>query len=445
MAQAIGFIPQSDPYSIPQGLTLGSTPQGGTAYLDQNGTYGVKGSMYVRGANGFTLATSLPGSSGGNVSVGAPGTTIAQAPASSPAPTTPATTQPTAPTKTPAEIQSEADATLNAPMGDDEASGTRTSASIESEFENQLAQIGTPPTAPDANAEQSSLSDEYGVASIQSNIDTLNSQIDALTTQELNQGAGMAKPGITASTFRASVGAMSAQSAVQIKQWQDQVKSYTTQLNNANSAIKSIMANNQQSYTDAEKSYTDQYNNAYKLFTTEESQLTKDEASANANAKVIISSFKGQSNVKITPDQEAQWNAIETQAGLPTGFIQSAIQAESTSGVKISHWVTGKDGSLYAYGTDANGNPALLGVLPAGGSTKSNAAPSNGAWTKTQFNTNVNKMSSALESSAGSDGFVSDGTWNQALQDWISAGGTAKDFTTQFKQYKSTNASAGNS
>jgi peptidoglycan hydrolase-like protein with peptidoglycan-binding domain len=48
---APSFIPQSDPYTIPSGLTQTQTNQGGTAYVDASGN------LYVRNASGFQLNT----------------------------------------------------------------------------------------------------------------------------------------------------------------------------------------------------------------------------------------------------------------------------------------------------------------------------------------------------------------------------------------------------
>lgn len=342
------------------------------------------------------------------------------------------------PIKTSSQIQSEADSLAAAPI--ESSVPTRTSQSITDDFETKINALGAPPTVPDTNAEQSAAETQAGLPQIQSDIGNLTTQIQQAQSQALLEAGGEAsKPGVVASVINGRISMISAKDAVAIKGLQDQLASRQKDLTNANTAVATIMKNNATDYTNAEKAYNDSYTQAYQLFTSQQSELSKEQASASANAKVIIDSFKG-STQQPTADQEAQWHNLELQAGLPPGFISAAVKAESSSGVKIDHWVT-SGGETYAYGTDASGKPALLQAF----STPTDTKTVDGTLTQDQLNQNTQKMSAALQAAAGTDGMVSASTWNSALGDWIAQGGTAASFNSAFKSYKSTNPSASKS
>ena len=488
---AQGYIPfqSNDPsgLQIPKGLTTTTTPQGGTAYTDSTGTYGTPGAMYLKQSNGYFLAPqALPGNSsaapgpgqGNNpVQTGIPtqtqvqptGTTIKQAPvapASNPAsgspnqPQTSSTGQSGAPAtdssgnpvpaqKTAAQVQAEADALASAPIAP--STGTRTSASIESDFQKQLDAIGSAPTAPDANAVQAQQQAiPGGVNDIQNNINTLTKQYNDLQTQIQGEQAGEAsKPGVIAAIINGRMKMISAEDAKAMSDLKSQITSANTQLSQANTAVAAFMRNTQTDYTNASAAYNKAYSDALTQYHDQQTQLNQEQTSARANAQVIINSFKGGvANANpITADELTQWTTLEQQAGLPAGTIQAAVQNE----LNITKFVKGSDGNEYAVGIDNNGVPYTAKIGSAGGTTaqanvnvpsKTSLSPVSGTWTKTQLQSFTNQFGAQLDGLKGTDKAVSNTDYNAAKANWIKLGGTPAAFDTAFKQYQSKNPQA---
>lgn len=377
-AQAI--IPSNNPYAIPTGLAKTTTPQGGTAYTDTNGTYGQAGSIYLPGANGFTLAPALPnspntnnsGSPSGSISVqpnlvtpttptatGTPavgtGTAGTPQPSSSGSGTATGATETATPQLTAAQIQAQADALESAPVASG-SSSVRTSAQIESDFEDSIAAMGSQPTPPDANAEQTAAGNEYGLPALQSQLAQLQSQ--AISDEGSLSGSGM---GGVASLVNGRIKVIGAQYAAQIKDVQSQIT-------NANTAITALMKNNQSSYEDAEAQWNDEYKVALGVYTAAENNLTKTQTQALAAQKVIVSSYAGNPTGavgSITPDEISTWNNLDLQTGfLPVGTTLAAVMNK----LNITKFVKGSDGNAYVEGFDS-GVPYTALVGDVGGTT----------------------------------------------------------------------------
>lgn len=350
-------------YTLPSGQTISS----GKAQTSQIPTgYSFDASGKLTNASGQEYTTPTTPSGGSNTPAVLPtGTNTLTGTV------TPATNADGTPQKTAAQIQSETDAMADAPVASSDSS-TRTSAGIESDFQTFLTGLGKPPVAPDTNGEQTTLNaTSGGVNDTQNALDQANSDLSAFQDNITNSEAQEAsKPGVVASLINGRMKMISAQDASTLASLKANVTAQTTNLKNANTAVQTIMKNNATDYTTAVKAYDDEYTKAYQAFTSSETNMTKEEASASANAKTIISSFKGSAAGinSITPDQEAQWNNIETQAGLPSGFIKAAVTAE----LNITKWVKGSDGNTYIEGVDANGVPYTAKVGYAGGTVASN-------------------------------------------------------------------------
>lgn len=254
-------------------------------------------------------------------------------------------------------IQSQADDLSNQPLPS--STPTRTSASIEADFQKYLDNLGAPPVVPDMATEQTNAENQVGIPGIQANINNLTGTLTNLENDLQNRQAQEAsKPGVVATIINGRMQMLSAQDSKALNDLKAQITSANTQLTQANTAVATIMRNKQTDYANAHTAYNDAYTKAYNTFTNAETEIDKEQASASANAKVIIDSFKGTAN-KPSTNQQASFTTLELQAGLPSGFIEAAINAESTSGTKIDHWQT-VGNTTYAYGTDANGKPVLL-------------------------------------------------------------------------------------
>ena len=405
MASAQPIIPfdPADPsgLTVPKGLTPTQTPEGGSAFTDLNGTYGAAGTMYIKQANGYTLApNSLPSQApnaavvgnpsptdaaqyqGGVQPVGStvvqPAGTVPKTVATTPAPTAPASSAPSGtggtapvapPQKTAAQIQDEADALSSAPVED--STSSRTSSSIEDDFQAMVAKLGAPPTAPDLNADQTNEQNAVGVPALQSNLNDLNTNLSTLENTilqgEANEASADSAKGVVSAIVGGRVKMVSAQDAYALATLKSQIKDATTALNQANTAVSSFMKNDQTNYTDASNAYDKAFTQAMTVYQDETTDMNKAQTTAKANAQVIINSYKGsQVGVgSITDSEKAQWSQIEQAAGLPDGTILSAVQNEMT----VNKVVSGANGSKYLLGTDADGNPTVTQVVagnPAG-------------------------------------------------------------------------------
>lgn len=233
--------------------------------------------------------------------------------------------------------------------------------------------LGSAPIAPDMSKVQSDAESAAGIPDIQNNITTLTDQYTNLQNELQNSQAQEAsKPGVVASIVNGRMKMLSAEQSKALNDLKANISSEHTRLTNANSAVAKIMANTKSDYQTASTNYNQAYTRAISLFNAQESKMSRDQTRASANAKVIIDSYKGTSNSsKITDNDRAQWTNLETQAGLPSGFIEAAIKAESTSGVKVDHWTTDAQGNTYAYGTDASGKPVILETFNSTGKPSS--------------------------------------------------------------------------
>lgn len=301
------------------------------------------------------------------------------------------------PQKTPADIQAQADALHNAPI--DSGAPTRSSTNIADNFAKMLESLGAPPKAPSAEDTYNKLQQEQGVPGIQQQIAELDKQIasaQADTQNTVNQEKG--RP-VAATIINGRVRMISAEADKAINDAKLQKTQLVNQLNNANSAITKIMSLQSTDYNRAHQTYIDQYNKAFQLFTAANTQASKEQTQASANAKVIISSYKGNPKgaSSITEQDRANFANMEAQAGLPAGFIEAAIKAESTAGVKVDHWSTGADGTTYAYGTDAQGNPMLLKSFAGTGKPSSSAANPSDQKVLDSFNKSISTPPKATE------------------------------------------------
>lgn len=343
------------------------------------------------------------------------------------------------PQLTAAQIQAQADALAAAPVAP--STGTRTSASIESDFQKTLDGLGSAPTPPDTNAVQGQEETALGVPALQTGLQTANDTLTKLQAQiQTEQGGEASKPGVVSAIINGRMQMISAESANALAQAKLAVTNATNQLNNANTAVATFMKNTQTDYSNASAAYEKAYTAAVTQYNDEQSQLNKEQTSAKANAQVIINSFKGSSAGinSITSDEQAQWTTLEQQAGLPPGTIMAAITAE----LNITKIIKGNDGSSYVTGTDANGNPYVAKIEGSQGSApapKVTTPPSSGAWNKTQLQSFTNQFGTQLDGLKGTDGAVSNSDYNAAKANWLKLGGTPAAFDSAFKQYKSTN------
>ena len=376
------FIPTDAYFSnLPTGMTKTATPQGGTSYTDAGGN------MYLPTVGGLKLAPSTlpannyqpPAPGQGLNSVSSPAATpnaSVQPTSPTPTPTSTGTTpnldangQPVQPQKTAAQIQAETDGLATQPLASD--TGTRTSSTLQDNFDAAVAAIGPAPAVPDSGAAQTTANaTPGGVNDLTTQINTLNDQYTSLENQLQQEQAGEAsKPGVVASVINGRMTMLSAEQSKALTDLKAQITDAKTQLSQAQTAVKTLMANQQTDYKNAEAQWQFEYTKALTQYNDDVSQQDKAQANSKAAAQVIINSFKGTdaktAMTKMDDTTLAGWATLELQAGMPAGTIQAAVENE----LNITKFVKGTNGSMYAYGFDAQGNPTTWNIGSVGGKT----------------------------------------------------------------------------
>lgn len=466
-APAVIPFAANDPsgFTIPKGLTQTTTPQGGTAYSDQGGN------TYIKGTNGFTLAPqTLPSSNYQPPTAGQGNNPVPNA-----APAADVQVQPVAPTMHPAVktgIETAANAETNslgsgvptttAPSAVDYSlhngetidqynarvkseqdaqgtTGTNTaSTSSTPNINDFMGAVPAQPTPPDLNADQTAESNAVGIPAIQTNINTLTTQLQQAQSQALlAESSEASKPGVVSTIINGRIAMISGEDAVAIKNLQDQINTAQSQLTAANAAVATFMKNDQTNYQDASDAYEKAYTSAVTQYNDAVTQEEKQQSSAKANAQVIINSYKGSTEGAnaITDEDKASWTALELQAGLPPGTISAAVQAE----LNVTKFVKGTDGNEYVIGTDDTGAPYTAQIGTVGGkSTGGTPNEQQAQKVSADLATMSGKISTVIDqnkSGGAKDTKLSPEQWSQALQIWQSQG-PGHDVATFVSNYK---------
>lgn len=322
-----------------------------------------------------------------------------------------------------------------------QAGGTQTDSSSDTSgslpnINDLISGLGARPTAPDTATVQANAETQYGVTDLTNTLNTQNQQLMALQNDLQNRQANEAsKPGVVATIINGRMQMLSAQDSKALKDLQASIKDTTTRLNQANTAVATVMKNTQTDYNNAVSSYEKSYSDAMKVYTDAETQQNKQQVQAKANAQVIINSYKGSSTGtnSITDDDRAQWSQLELQAGMPTGTIEAAVKAE----LNITKFSKGSDGNMYVSGTDDNGVPYTAKVensQGSGGGTK----PKNTIQQDTDQATAMIEARIKNNPRANGDHYLGPDEWANYRAAWVAAGTghTAANFNTIFGKYK---------
>lgn len=362
----------------------------------------------------------------------------------------PITTAPIMPPSVQTGIETSANSETNAlgtGVPTNGATPSTASTSTEPNINDYIGQL-TAPTVPDLNADQSAEQTAVGIPAISANINTLTAQLQSAQAQALSdEGNEASKPGVVASVINGRIKMISAEDAVAIDNLNSQIKDANTQLTAANAAVAAYMKNDQSNYTDASDAYEKNYTAGLAQYNDAVTQQDKTQASAKANSTAIIAAYKGSTAGadSITPEETAQWNAIDLQAGLPPGTTQAGV----LSGLNITKYIKGSDGNEYALTTDANGVPSIYQIGSVGGKSTGNLTPTEqaAATQKTDLSTMSNAIQSAItqnKASGAKDSYLSPDEWNQALSQWTAKGYDVATFVSNFKGFANTNDTTNN-
>ncbi len=276
----------------------------------------------------------------------------------------------------PQEVQSALNTTQNNIFGGsiDVPSGVQSTSQIASDLKaSGLLPTGSAPTAPNLVQTYSDLANAKGVDAIQGSITDLKAQADALVAQtRTNVSAEQGKP-VATNIIEGRVSVQKTQAQDQLDFINRQLSRKQDELTSALGNIKMIMDFTQQDYSNASDSYNKQFDQAISTINLihgiqqdQKTDAQRAQDNARANAQIFINSIKdGNLSIQnLPPDQQANLNKLEVQAGLPVGFFQAMkadpkanIISTSTDNGVTQVLMRNPDGSISVqkYGTSTAG------------------------------------------------------------------------------------------
>jgi len=238
------------------------------------------------------------------------------------------------------------------------------------------------PTAPETvnfTSVYEALRNEQGMSGLESNLNSLNSQITGLQdslTAGLYDEEGKLRP-MELISQRQQETTRQAQEKINTLQRSKQI--LVDEINTKNTLISNIMSLKQTDYANAKEDYEFEYNKQLKLI-----ELTKDieeeaesdaeaeKSSAQANLNTIINMAENRTFGELDATTQSKIYELELKSGLPTGITQSFMNA--TNGAKIETTVTGYDENgnqtiSFVY-KDDSGKPSMVTALTGNVATK---------------------------------------------------------------------------
>lgn len=299
------------------------------------------------------------------------------------------------------------------------------------------------PTPPSLTEQYTKLTQEAGVDAIQTSIRDLKAKQDELAAGlRTNTAAEQGKPVAT----NIIQGRITEQERIAREDYDfvsRQLSRKTDELNSAMGNIQMIMQFTQTDYQNAAQSYATQFEQAISTFNLirgiqqdQKNDIQRAQDNARANAQIMVNMITaGNLSVNdLPPDQMAQLNKLEVQAGLPAGFF-GAIRMDPDANVLFTNTNDGitqvgirnADGSVsvQSYGTRTGG----------GGSGGTGGKPGSSE----SLSLAISEMNSKITSKLNSYGDISPANWSAALNSWLSAGFKKDDFVRNFGQYADTN------
>ncbi len=239
-----------------------------------------------------------------------------------------------------------------------------------------LLPTGQAPATPDLTKAYTDLLAEKGVDAIQKSIIDLKAQQDTLAAQlRTNVAAERDKP-VATNVIEGRISEQQRQSQEQYEFVGRQLSRKTDELNSALTNVKTIMDLKQTDYSNASAAYNKQFDQAISTFNLirgiqqdQKSAADRAQDNARANAQIYVNALKD-GNIDLasmSPDQKAQLNKLEVQAGFPVGFFSSIkkdpkadIVATTSDNGQIQVLMRNTSGgmTLQTYGTKTVGTDA---------------------------------------------------------------------------------------
>lgn len=302
--------------------------------------------------------------------------------------------------------------------------GVRSTADIVAEAKTFLPTNA--PNAPKLVDTYQTLSAQYGLDALQTTINDLTAQ-DTFVRDQLraSQGNELGKP-VPLNVIEGRMTEEQRAANEKLTYIGEQKARALDQYNSALNTVKTIMDFTQTDFTNAKSVYDSQFSQALSLMNyaqgvkeSEKTDVQRAIDNARANLTVITAAMKdGSINpANLTPDQRANINALEVQAGLPIGFTAMLKTDPKADVVSI----TSNEGQIQVLKRNPDGTMALQTYGTKNTTTTQAKA------------TAISDMTKRLIDKSGPDGYVSAQTWQDAKALWLSAGYQTTDFDSNFR------------
>ena len=297
------------------------------------------------------------------------------------------------------------------------------------------------PDLPNYETAYTGLRGQYGVDTLESSMNDLNTQkADVQAQFNTNKTAENGKP--------VAMGVIAGRISEEGQQAQDkvdfidrQINTVTGQLNTAYNVINSLMNFKQMDYSAAKEQYDSQFSQNMQMFNmvkgiddSIKSDQQHEADVARSNLQIMYNSIAANSDGvgSLSKSQKTMITKLEVQAGLPAGFYNT-IQAKNPGGTIISTTTrTDASGNKYADIITLDpktGAPKTSSTFLGKDSSGSSSASNKSDILSANENYIYNQLSGA---SKGKDGFVDPSIWRSALKTWQDSGGSTADFMAKF-------------
>lgn len=293
------------------------------------------------------------------------------------------------------------------------------------------------PDVPNYESSYLGLRNDYGVTALETSMNDLNAEADAIKTQlYVNKNAEAAKGGmVPQNVVEGRVGEHEKAANERLMILDDQVQAVTGQLNTAYNVVNTLMNYKSMDYNTAKADYDTKFSQNMQMFNVvkgiDDSIKTDKEhqqAVATSNLNIMYGAIKANPSgaSSLTSSQKTQITKLEVQAGLPPGFYNTIQGTPLATNLK-----TDKNGNNYAevLTRDAAGNLKVETKYTGISGGDSGSGSSSDSMKITQ--SDIITVKAGFESKKGKDGKIDPALWNSIASSWSSP----TDFYSRFSNY----------
>lgn len=308
---------------------------------------------------------------------------------------------------------------------------------IVKELKTVLAPSQSAPTPIDYEAKYAGLRSNYGVDSLETQLQGLNAEANAISADVQKQrNAERGKP-VAMNVIEGRISQEEQAANERLTLVNNQIKTVSDQLTTKYNIINSIMGYAKQTYADAKDSYDTAYTRNVSLINAASGLADKAKSAeqtavddARANLQVIYNNItsNGSDPSNVSPEMQATITKLEIQAGLPAGFY-SSLQTKNPKADILSTTTRTSGSGKYADVVMRNADGSLsTKSIYIGADTSSGDKPTEAETVRAD----AKKVSAQLAGRAGADGYVSPDDYKVARRAWVNAGYDAQDFDVRF-------------